>query len=103
MTVGAWLREHDSAPPRLSARILEVVNESLDEPIERTDEVLLDCAARLLDDVVARPTAGREAALDLLVVDALTTYALEAASAHPMRLPERASEAMRRFQEVAGP
>ena len=103
MNLGAWLREHAAAPPQLNARILEVMGDRLDDPSERADGIFVEGAAHLLADVVARPAAGRESALDLLTVDALVTYAFEAASATPGLLPERASQAMRRLALLAAP
>ena len=101
MTVGAWLRERAAAPPELTARIVEVVSDRLDEASDHAPAIFLDGAARLLEELVARPSAGRESALDLLTVDALATYAFEAASAMPGSVPARASEAMRRFARIA--
>ena len=101
MTVGAWLRERASAPPELTARIVEVMSDRLDAASEHAPAIFLAGAERLLDELVARPSAGRESALDLLTVDALTTYAFEAASAMPESVPARASEAMRRFARIA--
>jgi hypothetical protein len=100
MTIGAWLGERDSAPPQLTARIVDVVGHRLEEPADQACEVFLDAAARLLGELVTRRTAGRESALDLLTVDALVTYAFEAASVAPERLPGRAAEAMRRLASV---
>ena len=103
MTIGAWLRAHASAPPPLSDRVVELVCDRLDEPGERADEIFVECAERLLGEVVSRPDAGRESALDLLAVDALITYAFEAASTTPDLLPERANRAMRRLARLATP
>ena len=56
-----------------------------------------DCSRELL----ARPTTGRESALDLLTVDALVTYALEAAASSPESLPMLTTDAMTRLAAVA--
>jgi hypothetical protein len=48
-----------------------------------------------------RSTTGRESALDLLTVDALVTYALEAAATTPGSLPELTTNAMTRLAAVA--
>lgn len=101
MTIGAWLREGAAAPPQLSARIADVLTDRLDEPFECAADVLLECAARQLAELVALPAAGRESALDLLTVDALVTYALEAASANPSSLSSHATAAMRRLGGLA--
>lgn len=101
MTIGAWLRERASAPPQLTNRVIEVVGDRLDAPLEDASDVLLDSAARLLGDLVSRGSVGRESALDLLTVDALVTYAFEVASASPDSLSSRADAAMRRFASLA--
>ena len=56
----------------------------------------------LLRELLRRPTAGRESALDLLTVDALVTYAFEAAA--PLRRHRCASlttDAMTRLAATA--
>lgn len=101
MTIGAWLRERASAPPQLTNRVIEVVGDRLDAPFENASDVLIESAARLLGDLVSRRSAGRESALDLLTVDALVTYAFEAASVSPESLSARAEDAMRLFASLA--
>lgn len=101
MTVGAWLRERASAPPQLTSRVLAIIGDGVDAPLESASGVFLDSAERLLGDLVARPSSGRESALDLLTVDALVTYAFEAAGAFPESLSARAGEAMRRLANLA--
>lgn len=101
MSIGDWLRERAPAPPQLTARISDALGERLAAPTDDATTVFLDGAERLLEDLVARPSAGRESALDLLAVDALVTYAFEAASESPESLPARASEGMRRLARHA--
>jgi hypothetical protein len=101
MTTGAWLREHPAAPPQLMERVIAAVADHLDEPAEEASLRFLDGAERLLADLLARPSAGRESALDLLTVDALVTFALEAACVHPESLSDRASDAMQRLAALA--
>jgi len=57
----------------------------------------VSAASELLHDLLERPSAGRDSALDLLTVDALVTYAFEAAAAEPERLPDYAADAMTRL------
>jgi len=64
-------------------------------------DVCIDAAERLLGELLTRPSAGRESALDLLTVDALVTYAFEAASDDPDSLGDRASRAMTRLAATA--
>ncbi len=62
----------------------------------------LDAADDLLGELLARSSAGRESALDLLTVDALVTYAFEAAADSPESLPAAcATDAMTRLAAVA--
>lgn len=67
----------------------------------RAADACLDAAESLLRDLLARPSAGREAALDLLTVDALVTYAFEAAALEPATIEARAADAMRRLAGTA--
>ena len=102
MTVGAWLSERAPAPPeRLSASILAALGERVDAPRGELAAQCIDAAEALLRDLVARPTTGRDSALDLLTVDALVTYAFEAAADDPATLDARAREAARRLAAVA--
>jgi len=101
MSVGEWLSDRAPAPPQLTARITGAVGDHLDMPADDATGVFLEGAERLLEDLVARRSAGRESALDLLTVDALVTYAFEAASASPESLAPRAIEAMRRLSSLA--
>ncbi|HEY2162799.1 MAG TPA: hypothetical protein VGH04_02355 [Gemmatimonadaceae bacterium] len=103
MTVGDWLREREPAPPaRLAARIETAIGARLAEPSTNAAEVCLETCERLFSDVAARPSQGRETALDLLAADALATYALEAATDSPAMLEARALDAMQRLTAIAG-
>jgi uncharacterized membrane protein len=102
VTVGEWLRAREPVPPpRLAARIASAIGSGGSEPAPRAAEVCLDACERLLADVAARPSQGRESALDLLAADALATYALEAAAELPDSLEARAREALRRLTALA--
>ncbi|HTI62219.1 MAG TPA: hypothetical protein VL524_01835 [Gemmatimonadaceae bacterium] len=101
MSVGDWLRDRAPAPPQLTARITSAVGDELDATADDATAVFLDGAERLLQVLVARPSAGRESALDLLTVDALVTYAFEAASESPESLTPRAIEALQRLAGLA--
>ncbi|MDB4876246.1 MAG: hypothetical protein JWM41_2692 [Gemmatimonadetes bacterium] len=61
----------------------------------------IDAADELLRDLLSRPSAGRDSALDLLTVDALVTYAFEAAATEPEMLVRRANDAMARLAAAA--
>jgi hypothetical protein len=83
------------------ARVEESLGHHLGESAAAAPELCLAAAERLLGDLLDRATAGRESALDLLTVDALVTYALEAAAAMPDSLPELTTNAMTRLAAVA--
>ncbi len=100
--MGDWLRAREPAPPaRLAARVAAAIGGAGGEPASAAAEVCLDACERLLSDVAARPTSGRESALDLLAADALATYALEAAAESPASLESRATDALRRIAALA--
>lgn len=95
MTLDEWVRtRRPAAPPALAARIAEVLGPSARDDANVAAGRCMDAAERLLVDLLAHPAAGRESALDLLTVDALVTYAFEAAADEPRLLQERAQRAM---------
>lgn len=57
----------------------------------------------MLADLIALECAQRDRALDLLAVDALVTYAFEAAAEQPDTLAKRATEAMLSIARLASP
>ena len=103
MTVVAdWLDTRDPAPPpAIARRIRELVPGGASSPDELAD-AYLRAGEHLLDQVLHRDCAARENALDLLVADALVTYAFEMASADPRGLERRAAGAMSRIAALAG-
>jgi hypothetical protein len=81
VTVRDWIERHLPAPPpALAAQLLSALGSDADADESTTAERCLAAAARLLDGLLAEHRFGRESALDLLTVDALTTYAFEHAS-----------------------
>lgn len=102
MTVREWLREREPTPPaRLAARIDAVLGQRAEADGGRVSAHCLDAAEELLTELAARPSAGRESALDLLTVDALVTYAFEAAADAPASLEATATAAMIRLAATA--
>ena len=100
--VGDWIAIARPAPPqRLAERVAEQLGASSARPAAETPEACVDAAVVLLADLLARESAGRESALDLLTVDALVTYAFEAASTDVDRLRRRALDAMSRLAATA--
>ena len=101
MTVGAWLHERTPAPPDRLLRSIEIaLGDRLAASRADVSDHCVDVAVCLLRDLLTRPTAGRDSALDLLTVDALVTYAFEAAAAEPASLDARARAAARRLAAV---
>jgi hypothetical protein len=76
---------------------------SLQADAERATAEFLSAAERMLRALVASGETGRPAAADLLTIDALTTYAVEAASETLGNLPDFASDAMARFANIIQP
>jgi hypothetical protein len=102
VTIRDWLDERTPpAPALLSARILNALGERVSQPSSDAPAQHLAGAESLLRDLLSRPTAGRESAVDLLVVDALVTYAFEAAASQPELVAARAGDAMARFAALA--
>jgi hypothetical protein len=95
MTVRAWLRERSPRPPeRLGERIDAALGDRGDADRIHAEIACLDAADLLLREVLVRDSAGRDSALDLLTVDALVTYAFEAASERPTSLESHAARAI---------
>jgi hypothetical protein len=104
MTVEAWLRSREPAPPdALMARILSALGSDAARDAGDVDIVCLDAATRLLQPLLRIDRPGRESALDLLAADALVTYAFEAASVPFEALDAKTVKAMLRLAELAGP
>jgi hypothetical protein len=102
VTLRAWLRERTPAPPpRLAERIEETLGARCERDDAEATELCVSAAGELLGELLARRSAGRESALDLLTVDALVTYAFEAASREPSSLGSRATAAMVRLASAA--
>jgi hypothetical protein len=66
-------------------------------------DALLDVADAVMRDVLVAGCLTRDAALDLLAVDALVTYAFEAAADDPARLDDRTDRALARIAALARP
>lgn len=93
----------DALPQSLVRRLAEVLdhqdigaNEVADTP-----ETYLSAAEGLLDRLLQEGCSRRERAVDLLTVDALVTYAFEAAAEQPETVAERAKAAIQRFAQLA--
>jgi hypothetical protein len=102
MTLEEWLLARDPAPPgALADRLRDVVARAASPGAEGVPEACLAAAEGLLVEMLRKGCTARESALDLLAVDALVTYAFEAAGEDPQRLDERAADAMSRISALA--
>lgn len=104
MTIGEWLHARTPRPP---AELMDGLERALGPALkadasECTAEFLV-AAERMLRQLVASGETGRPAAADLLTIDALTTYAVEAATEMLDNLPDFAEDAMARFANVIKP
>ncbi|MBP6774132.1 MAG: hypothetical protein KA154_14120 [Gemmatimonadaceae bacterium] len=94
-SVGEWLLAlQPPPPPALAARLADVLAPYLHEPADRVSTVCLEAGEQLLAALLASGSTSRVTALDLLSVDALVTYAFEAAADAPEELESRAARAM---------
>ncbi|HEX5435524.1 MAG TPA: hypothetical protein VFW98_00070 [Gemmatimonadaceae bacterium] len=100
MTLDEWLRTRTPpAPPALQARVVTALGASGQSGADDAPERFLGAAETLVEELLRDPGGGRAHALDLLAVDALVTYAFEAAAEQPETLARRAVEAMVRLAQ----
>jgi len=105
-TVASWLASRTPPPPgQLASRIAQFVATPTDAgatgvaPVERLLDAATDAMSALLHD----GCLTRNSALDLLAVDALVTYAFEAAADRPDELEMLATGALARIAALAEP
>jgi hypothetical protein len=104
VTVGEWLSARSPAPPApLAARLRAVLGARMNDRSSGAYDAVLSTAESLLTELLAIDCAGRDRALDLLAVDALVTYAFEAAADSPDTLSARATAAMAAIAQLAAP
>jgi hypothetical protein len=104
VTVGDWLSARTPSPPSpLAARLHAALGARLNEHSTSAHAVVLETAESLLAELIALECAQRDRAIDLLAVDALITYAFEAAAESPDTLAERATDAMLAIARLAAP
>ena len=100
-TVAEWLaRCSPPAPPALLARMRELLNAEGDRPASDAPHVCLTAGESRLAVLLAHGATDRTSALDLLAVDALVSYAFEAAAETPEILEQIATDAMTRIAEI---
>lgn len=104
MTVAEWMSDRTPRPPeQLETRLRLLLGARGGDDASTAHEALLTMAASLLSELLAVDCAARDRALDLLAVDALVTYAFEAAADSPDRLSWRATAAMAAIAGLAAP
>lgn len=97
-------RWRDAVTPPPPAALAAAVESHLASPDDVTPEAYVEAAERLLAALLEQGCVSRENALDLLVADALVTYAFEAASDEtPAAFIRRAHNAMVRIAAFAAP
>lgn len=101
MTVADWVGARTAgAPAPLVAALHAALGSSGSEPDERAGDLLLALAERRLAAFLPEGAMARDGATELLVIDALTTLALEAAAGAP-DLAARSADAVRRLSALA--
>jgi hypothetical protein len=103
VTVRDWLDSRTPPPPAvLDDGVRAALGDDVAADVQRTTEVCLRAAERALRAIVETRRFDRRGALDLLVVDALTTYAYEYASTRSASdVGSAAEEGMRHLGEIA--
>lgn len=102
MNTRDWLALREPSPPPVLRERVEVLVGAVAERPGDPAGTLIDAAEAALAALARRRTADRAAALDLLAVDALVTYAFESAARAPHEIPGRSSDAMQRLSRAAG-
>ena len=94
-SVGAWFATVEPPPPAaLAVRLAQLLAPYAALPVAELPESCLHAGEKLLKGLLASGSTSRGTALDLLAVDALVTYAFQAAADEPARIEARAARAM---------
>ena len=102
MTLEEWLDRRDLAPPpALRRRLDDAAVDRLGTASLAVQDAALEAAIRLLGTLLRGENSSRADALELLAVDALMTYAFEAAANEPERLEALGAQAMERIAAAA--
>jgi hypothetical protein len=100
--LSAWIRGRIPAPPpHLLSRIEAMAAHTARASVPA--DALLDAATVSMADVLRGGCLTRSAGFDLLAVDALVTYAFEAAADDPQQLDTITGSAMARIAALAEP
>jgi hypothetical protein len=99
VTVRDWIEQRrPSIHSALAERVLAALGADANVAMESTPDVCLSAAVRCLDALLSSNRFERESAVELLTVDALTTYAFEYASESSPSADEVAALARRGAQ-----
>lgn len=103
-----WIRTRRPAPPppllaRIEALSGAVADVAPMAPAAPVADVLLDAAERAMRGVLHDGCLTRDSAIDLLAIDAIVTYAFEAAADDPELLDARTRRALERIAGLAEP
>jgi len=100
-TVADWLdRVSPPPPPALRQRLRELLAPHAQRPASEAASACLQAGETQLASMLSSRATDRGSALDLLAVDALVTYAFEAAAKTPDELERLANGAMTRIAEI---
>lgn len=94
VNLDGWLATREPPPPAELRERVRLLAGGAGAPGDDRAEALIAAARRALDGLIATGSMDRASALDLLAVDALVTYAFEAAAATPAMVPSMARDAM---------
>jgi hypothetical protein len=102
-SVGGWFDGISPAPPEgLRIRLAALLEPFAHLPAQQVPEACLDAGEKLLEALLASGSTSRATALDLLAVDALITYAFQAAADDPALIDVRAARALARIAALPG-
>jgi hypothetical protein len=101
VNVRDWLAHREPSPPRVLRERVEALAVAVPEIEGDPAGSLLAAAEEALAQLARRPADDRAAAIDLLAVDALVTYAMEYAAQTPDDIPPLSERAMSRLSGVA--
>ncbi len=103
-SVGDWFAVLQPAPPpALGLRLAQLLEPYANLPEAELPESCLAAGEQLLQGLLISGSTSRATALDLLAVDALITYAFQAAADDPARIESRAARAMGRIAALPNP
>lgn len=104
MTARQWLAGRTPQPPAdLASALAQAVGPGAAGDAAPLSLQLLAAARRTLPSAIAEDCADRSGALNLLTLDALITYAMEAGSATAAECEDVAAEALLLIGEAATP